>query len=109
MTTFYLLPPRPTVADRLAATAAGCFPGLAWPLSGAAELLGVVEQAAEAAGACVVFRDDLPDGEPAETALLHGFGAAPGDRVVEVRFCGPGPAAAVQTAAWVISAGGAAA
>ena len=32
----------------------------------------------------LVPRDDLPDGEPVGAALAAGFGAEPGDRVVEV-------------------------
>ncbi len=64
-------------------------PGLDWDTTTRANL---AEQVAAAAtvheDVFVVYRDDLPEGEPPARALADGFGAESGDEVVEVR---PGP------------------
>jgi hypothetical protein len=84
MSTFYLLPPRRVVAQYLA-VALGIPPELAednaslW--NEAAETLS---RAVEAAGAFVVYRDDLPPGEDPVCALAHGFGAEVGDEIIEI-------------------------
>jgi hypothetical protein len=39
----------------------------------------------------VVYRDDLPTGELVTRALVDGFGAEPGDEVIEIRPTGRGP------------------
>jgi hypothetical protein len=89
MATFYVLPPRPLVGQRLLDHLQPLFPGLAW-----AGHFGVVLVEALAAAACehpdvyVVYREELPGGEEVGQALRDGFGAEPGDTVVEVR---PGP------------------
>ena len=38
----------------------------------------------------LVPREDLPPGEPVEQALIAGYGAEPGDEVVEVRAAAVG-------------------
>jgi hypothetical protein len=88
MSTFYLLPPRPLLADRFAAFLGGLFPGLDW---GAARpgLTGALETAVgEHEDVYLVYREDLPDGQPLPQALADAFGAEPGDEVVEVHATG---------------------
>jgi hypothetical protein len=86
VSTFYLLPPRPLVGDHFARFLQTVLPGLDWDAAMRANLGDAVGEAARAhADVFVVFREDLPDGEPAVRALADGFGAVPGDEVVEVR------------------------
>jgi hypothetical protein len=86
VSTFYLLPPRPLVAERLTDYLRTLFPGLdlAWMKS-----IDLTEFLAAAAGdqpdVYVVYREDLPDGEDTALALRSGFGAELGDDLVEVR------------------------
>ncbi len=52
----------------------------------------------------VVFREDLPEGEPTHRALADGFGAETGDEVVEVKPGGrPGELVARR---WAVSGAG---
>lgn len=86
MSIFYLMPPRPFLGDRVADLLQTLFPGLAWDSRerlSLAELLGGT--AAERSGVYVIYRDDLPRQETPAQALVDGFGAEPGDEVVEVR------------------------
>jgi hypothetical protein len=95
---FYVLPPRPWLAERVAGLLQTFFPGLGWDAERRAELtdlLGLfgvfVEDAEKARGHAdvyVVHREDLPAGEALDRALADGFGAEPGDEVVEVRPSG---------------------
>jgi hypothetical protein len=48
-------------------------------------------RAVESTGAFVVYRDDLPLGEETALALADGFGAEPGDEVVEITLGGSAP------------------
>lgn len=89
MSVFYVLPPRPLLAEQFAAYLRSFFPGLDW---NPATRLNLTE-ALTAAGSChpdvyVVFREELPDGESTRQALIDGFGAEEGDEVVEVRAGG---------------------
>ncbi len=96
MSTFYLLPPRPVLGERLAGFLRGILPGLDWDTDTRSMLAETV--AAAAAGrenVFVVYREDLPEGEAPARALTDGFGAEPGDEVIEVR---PGAAAGEMTA-----------
>jgi hypothetical protein len=89
MATFYLLPPRPFLAERLAGFLQALLPGLDWDADARAGLADVVGTVASGRpGVYLVFREDLPAGEPPARALVDGCGAEPGDEVVEVR---PGP------------------
>jgi hypothetical protein len=89
MSTFYLLPPRPLLAARFADYLTGLFPGLDWARTNWAELTDVLDAAAGChPDVYVVYREDLPVGEEPAQALANGFGAEPGDEVVEV---GSGP------------------
>ena len=86
MSVFYVLPPRPLLAEHFTAYLRGLFPGLDWESSSRLNLT----EALTAAATChpdvyVVFREELPAGESTRQALVNGFGAEEGDEVVEVR------------------------
>ncbi|HVS36071.1 MAG TPA: hypothetical protein VMS17_10865 [Gemmataceae bacterium] len=89
MSTFYVLPPRPVLGDRLAAFLHAFLPGMDWDAAARSALADAL--AALAVGetdAFLIFRDDLPDGERVVQALLDGYGAGDDDEVVEVRLDG---------------------
>jgi hypothetical protein len=87
VTTFFLLPPRALSVDRLAAIVDEWFPGLEHPTAAADELADFLAGLAERHGsACVIFRDDLPEGSASDDILRDAFGAEEGDRIVEVRI-----------------------
>lgn len=86
MSTYYLLPPRPLLADRLASFLHAVLPGLDWDTASLTPLIEAIGSAAsDRADVFVVFRDDLPPGESPTRALQDGFGAAVDDAVIEVR------------------------
>lgn len=85
MSIFYLMPPRPFLGDRFASFLHTLFPGLDWDSGARTSLVELLGDAAGRNGVYVVYRDDLPPEESAGQALIHGFGAEPGDEVVEVR------------------------
>jgi hypothetical protein len=99
MVTFYLLPPRACLDDALGSLLSRLLPGLPIP---ADTWEAIAERLAAVAGwpadLVLIARDDLPEGEPIAESLAAGFGAEPGDRVVEV---GTGAAPA---RAWVLPA-----
>jgi hypothetical protein len=89
MSTFYLLPPRPLLADSFADFLGRFFPGLPWDAAGRERLADLLAQAVSPhADVYVVYREELPPEPCVSRALIDGFGAAGGDEVVEVR---PGP------------------
>src|SRR5262249_8853360 len=72
----YLMPPRPFLGDRFAAFLQTFFPGLDWDSSERASLAELLGDAADGRhDVYVVYRDDLPRGEPPTQALVNGFGA----------------------------------
>jgi hypothetical protein len=79
MATFYLLPPRALLGQRLLATLG--ISEIQLPLT--TELAEALGSAVEATGAFVVFQDDLPSKEDVEQFLIDGFGAEVGDEVIE--------------------------
>lgn len=84
--TFYLLPSRPALGAGFADYLEGLFPGLSLESSAWAELadtLGAV--AARRPDTYVVYREELPEGTDPVQALADGFGAEPGDEIIEVR------------------------
>ena len=86
MAVFYVLPPRTLLAEHLAQSLRPFLPGLRVPSqtwAAVAELLSA--SAAPAGEVFLVHREDLPMGEELSAALCHGFGAEPGDQVLEVR------------------------
>jgi hypothetical protein len=87
VSTFYLLPPRHYLGERFAAYLQGVFPGLHWDSSLWANLAeGLAAAATCHADVYVVYREELPEGEPLEQALADGFGAVSGDEVIELRL-----------------------
>lgn len=89
MSTFYLLPARSVLADRLADSLQGLLPGLDWNVEARHRLAELVGQTlAMRSDVYIVHRDDLPNHEPPERALVDGFGANPGDEIVEIRHGG---------------------
>lgn len=83
MATFYLLPPRANLEQSLADLLGRLLPGLPVPDATWDDLVGRLS-AGWPEDVFLVPRDDLPDGESPDDALVTGFGAEPGDRVVEV-------------------------
>jgi hypothetical protein len=81
MATFYLLPPREYLEQATTDFVARVLPGVPAPATLWEDLLGIL--AAGRPGTFFVHREDLPGGEPAAD-LAAGFGAEPGDTVVEV-------------------------
>jgi hypothetical protein len=105
MATFYLLPPRPLLGEHVAGFLGGVLPGLSWDAPARNRLADAC--GAAAAGrpdVYVIFRDDLPSGEPPARALVDGCGAEPGDEVVEVR-AGPRPGD-LHARRWTVGPGG---
>jgi hypothetical protein len=89
MADFLLLPPRPSVGEELARLVRPYLPGVR---VSAADCLRFLEGLVENAGgrAFLVHREDLPDADDVCVSLRDGFGAADGDRVVQVS-AGPRP------------------
>lgn len=93
MSTFYLLPPRPTVGEQFAGFLQHLFPGLQWDAAHRNHFADALGEAACAhPDVYVVYREDLPPGESAARTLVDAFGAEPGDEVVELRLAGRGGA-----------------
>jgi hypothetical protein len=89
MSTFYLLPPRPVLGERLAGFLRAVLPGLDWDVQTRVNLTEAISAAAEVHDdVFVIYREELPEGETPSEALTTAFGAESGDEVVEVR---PGP------------------
>jgi hypothetical protein len=92
MAVFYLLPPRPYLGERCAGFLQTFLPGLDWDAAARTQLADLFGAAlAGRPDVFLVHREDLaPDTTPSG-ALADGFGAEPGDEVVEVRpGAGPG-------------------
>jgi len=86
MSTFYLLPPRTVLGERLAGFLNGLLPGLDWTLAARADLTLALESAlSDRRDVFIVYREDLPEGEHPAEALTSAYGAEVGDEVVEVR------------------------
>jgi hypothetical protein len=86
MATFYLLPPRQLLGQRLADYLHTLCPGLHWPNTIWTDLADVLRSAAARhPDVYVVHREELPPGEDPARALVDGFGAERGDEVIEVR------------------------
>ncbi len=89
MATFYLLPPRACLEQAVGELLGKLLPGLPLP---ADAWDGISRHLAAVTGwpddVFLVPRDELPDGDPG-AALAEGYGAEPGDRVVEVSLARP--------------------
>src|SRR4051812_43589300 len=85
MSTFYLLPSRSQLGDRIADFLHTILPGLDWDSATREDLTELITTVAEAnAGVYVIFRDELPVDEPTSAALSDIFGADVGDEIVEM-------------------------
>lgn len=84
MSTFYLLPPRSFLSRWLADRLKPVFPHLAASPADGTDLAALLASALERPDVFVVHREDLPPGEDPARALQDGFGAEPGDEVIEV-------------------------
>lgn len=85
MSTFYLLPSRPLLGERLAGVLQSFFPGLDWNRTRWSELADTLGQAVvDRPDVFVVYREELPADEDPVTALTEGYGAVAGDEVIEV-------------------------
>jgi hypothetical protein len=83
---FYLLPPRPYLGRRFADYLQKLFPGLTFDSALWANLAdGLTAAATCHKDVYVVYREELPEGEDPARALADGFGAEPGDEVIELR------------------------
>jgi hypothetical protein len=86
MSTFYLLPPRPVLGERLAGFLHAILPGLDWDVETRTNLTEAISAAAQIHdNVFVIYREDLPADEAPGQALTAAFGAEEGDEVVEVR------------------------
>jgi hypothetical protein len=97
MATFYLLPPRACLEQAVGDLFGKLLPGLPLPADAwdalAQHLAAVTGWPADA---FLVPRDELPEGD-AGAALAAGYGAEPGDRVVEVGLARPARVWAIPT------------
>lgn len=86
MSTFYVLPPRSYLREYLTAAVQELFPGMTFVEEDWSRVLDALgDAAARRKEVLVVYREELPDDQLAAEALRDGFGAEPGDEVVEVR------------------------
>jgi hypothetical protein len=85
MSTFYLLPPRSVLIDRLLDCMQTWLPGLDVAAADREDLLASLCAVLPGKDVFVVHREDLPAGEGSEQALVDGYGATQGDEVIEVR------------------------
>jgi hypothetical protein len=83
MATFYLLPARADLSRQWVKYLRQWFPGLSETGPEFADL--IAEVVAPRPDMHVVFADDLPDDGAVWETLEDGFGADPGDRVIDVR------------------------
>jgi hypothetical protein len=83
MSVFYLLPSRTELSRQWGRYFRQWFPGLHEPGPEFADV--IAEVVAPQQGVYVVFADDLPDDGHVWEVLADGFGATPGDRVIDVR------------------------
>ncbi len=85
MSTFYVLPSRSLLGQRLAEFLGGVFPGLQWPHAQWRDLAEWLDtELLRQANAYVVYREDLVDEAALEETLTRDYGAAAGDEIVEV-------------------------
>jgi hypothetical protein len=104
MSLFYLLPPRPLLGEQFASFLQSVFPGLDWDPTSRTQLADLLGTTVQRPDVFVVFRDELPFGEGPTRALMDGFGAEPGDEIIEVR---PGtPPGGMSTRRWRLDRAG---
>jgi len=85
MAIFYLLPPRPLLNQRFKQFAHLLLPGL--HASATVDFVSLLhELAGSQPDTYLVHREDLPLDEDPVQALVDGFGAEPGDDILEIRI-----------------------
>jgi hypothetical protein len=98
MATFFILPPRACLEAALVAVFSRFLPGLPVPTDTWQAVIDILASEGDwPEDLFLIPRDDLPECEAVADALAVGFGAEPGDRVVEVN---PGTG---QGRSWVLS------
>jgi hypothetical protein len=98
MATFYLLPPRTCLDDAVGAVLSRFLPGLPIPADTWQAVIGNLAAVGNwPEDVFLIPRDDLPECEAVADALAKGFGAEPGDHVVEVSL------GAGHTRSWVMA------
>ena len=98
MATFYLLPARPILEDSLARLVGEWLPGLPAARAGAELADALQASVSRQRDAILIFREELPEQTGMAEALRDGFGAEPGDEIVELRLANE--AGAVQAKRW---------
>jgi len=98
MATFYLLPARPILEDSLARLVGEWLPGLPAARAGMELADALQANVSRQRDIILVFREELPELTGSVEALRDGFGAEPGDEIVELRLTNE--AGAVQAKRW---------
>ena len=89
MATFYLLPPRACLEQTLGEVFTKLLPGLPLPADAWDAIAGELASAALwPTDLFFIPRDELPEGDTG-AALVDGYGAEAGDRVIEVSLARP--------------------
>jgi hypothetical protein len=102
MAKFYLLPPRPVLGDAFARFLREWLPGLPAFSDQSTSLTDAIQLVAcQDPDVFLIFREDLPEGESPERSLADGYGAEPGDEVIELRLGGSGD---VRARSWFLGA-----
>ncbi|MFL5246154.1 MAG: hypothetical protein ACJ8FY_29140 [Gemmataceae bacterium] len=84
MATFYVLPPRSVVTSLLTNHLENALPGLPWTAHDVQQITELLSESLLARpDIYVVFREDLPAQDSAIQSLRDGFGAEPGDTIIE--------------------------
>jgi hypothetical protein len=85
MSTFYILPARPVLGDHVADCFAKLLPGVVWDCHARRHLADtLIDSLVIRPDVYLVAKDDLPADEAVETVLIDGYGASPGDEIVEL-------------------------
>lgn len=101
MATFYILPPRECLEQAIAAFCARVLPGVPIESSTCESFLtALTDERADEDDAYFLHREDLPTSDAHDADLTEGFGAEPGDAVVEIGLAAGSTPARVRR--WVI-------
>jgi hypothetical protein len=85
VSTFYVLPSRPQLGERFARFLQSLFPDLEWDSTTWGELADTLTAAVvQQPDVFVVHQEELPPDGTLVELLADGFGAARGDRVIEI-------------------------
>jgi len=85
MSIFYILPPRTILGEVLAKLLRPMMPGLKISRETCIDLVeGLVADSPDADQTYLVHREDLPEGVDLNAVLRDGYGAEPGDQIVQV-------------------------